>query len=159
MTRLFSLVGVCVLLLLFSVIGIGTAPVFGATKYLFTAQSNNPAVTSFSLTFVDNANNGLLTMGDTINFITAPVLYPGNYNLTATGIQQIPKQNLNPIDPDGGYSPLTYNRFGGNIWVFYSDPSLPPYYSSTFTVPPSWFIETITPISSPSSWLPLLLDD
>jgi hypothetical protein len=159
MPRLFSRVGVCVLLLLFSVIGIGTAPVFGATTYLFTAESISPDITSFSLTFVDNAKNGLLTTGDTIKFITPPVLYPGRYNVTATGIQQIPKQNTNPSDPDGGYSPLTSNPHGGNLWVFYCDPSLPPYYSNTFSYHPDAFIETITPIGSTSSLLPLLLGD
>ena len=159
MQRLFSLVGVCVLLFLFSVLGIGTTPVFGATKYLFTAESINPDVTSFSLTFVDKVGNGLFSQGDPYTFITAPVLYPSNYKVTATGIQQIPKQNLNPSDPDGGYSPLTYSRYGGNIWVFYCDPSLPPYYSNTFSVPTTWFIEKITPIHSTAFLLPLLLDN
>jgi hypothetical protein len=159
MPRLFSLVGVCVLLFLFPVIGISTTPVFGATKYLFTAKSINPDVISFSLTFVDNVGNGLFSKGDPYTFITAPVLYPSNYNVMATGIQQIPKQNLNSGDPDGGYSPLTYNLSGGNLWVFYCDPSLPPYYSSTFSVHPDSFIETITPIRSPSSLLLLLLDN
>jgi hypothetical protein len=159
MPRLFSLVGVCVLLFLFSVIGISTTPVFGATRYLFTAKSMNPDVTSFSLIFVDNVGNGLFSKGDPYTFITAPVLYPSNYKVTATGIQQIPKQNLNPSDPDGGYSPLTYNPSGGNLWVFYCDPALPPYYSSTFSVHPDSFIETITPINSTSFLLPLLLDN
>jgi hypothetical protein len=93
-------------LFLFSVIGISTTAVFGATRYLFTANSINPDVTSFSLIFVDNVGNGLFSKGDPYTFVTAPVLYPSNYKVTATGIQQIPKQNLNPSDPDGGIRPV-----------------------------------------------------